>query len=384
MSLGARVKAAMQGDLVIWMVIAFLTIFSALTVYSSSSMLALQIAGGNTEAVFMKHVLISGFGIFLIYILHLTPYQRFSKMAPYLVMAAILLLIATLALGAEVNSAKRWLKIPFIGLTFQTSDFARLALILWVAREVTQRMEQIKDLKGAFLPIILPVLIVCGLIAPADFSTAGMLFMTVLVMLFVGRVSVKHIMVLIGSGLLLVGFLIVLGQYFPDMVRVTTWISRVSAWVSGDEVYQVTHSKIAIANGEIFGNGPGNSEMRNYLPSPYADFIYSIIIEEYGLFGGLMVLSLYMMLLYRIVVMITKSQKSFGAIAAIGLGMNIVIQALTHIAVSINVLPVTGLPLPMVSKGGTSILFTCIAFGIILSISRYIENAQYREETAVA
>lgn len=388
MNIGAKIYAELRGDRVIWSILAVLTMFSILTVYSSTGTLAWKLSGGNTTLYLTKHLFILGFGLFLAYMAYLTPYVRFKMLAPYLWAIAFFLLAYTLMFGVEINSARRWIRIPFINLTFQTSDFAKMALILLVAREITRHKDYIKQFNKAFVPIIVPIIIICGLIAPADLSTSLILFTTCLLMMFIGRVDLKYISLTIFMGVVVFAGLIVAAQLFPDLgvIRLETWVSRMSEFMNptqgGD--FQVQQAKIAIASGEIFGTGPGNSIQRNYLPTPYADFIYAIICEEYGLIGAFLMLSLYVMLFFRTTRLVTISEKSFGAIAAIGLSLNIVIQALANMAIATNLTPVSGLTLPMVSWGGTSVLFTCLFFGIILSVSSNIEEASARNATAEA
>lgn len=376
MSIGARIYAELQGDRAIWAIIAVLVMFSILAVYSSTGTLAYKSQGGNTEFFLIKHGVILLGGLFLTYLCYMMHYTRYKQAAPYLILIAIPLLFYTIVLGPDINAARRWVEVPFVGITFQTSDFAKIALITLVAREITKHKDYIKDFKSAFLPIIMPVLIICGLIAPADFSTAALLFFTCMLMMFIGRVSIQYIGLLFLLGIVVFAGLIVLAEFVPDgVIRVDTWVSRVREFFEEPEGgYQVQLSKIAISNGEWFGVGPGNSIQRNYLPSPYSDFIYSIICEEYGILGGFSIIGLYVFLFFRTTRLVTKSPKAFGAMLAMGLSLSLVLQALANVAVAVNLVPVTGLTLPMVSMGGTSILFTCIALGMILSVSKYIEK----------
>jgi cell division protein FtsW len=357
------------------MIAAVLALFSILSVYSATGHVAFNYRSGNTEFYLIKHTVFVAGGLFLTYLCYIMHYTQYSRVAPVLLMISIPLLVYTVAFGVEVNEARRWVEIPFVGVTFQTSDFAKLALVIYVARAISSKQEYIKDFNSAFLPIIVPILIVCSLIAPSDLSTAMILFFTCSVMMFLGRVSVKYISLLIFLGIVVFAFLIIIGQFFPEVVRVGTWITRLTDfWNDSEGAYQIQHSKIAIANGEWFGLGPGNSVMRNYLPNPFSDFIYAIICEEYGIVGGFLIISLYVLLFFRCVSIVTRSPKAFGAMLALGLGLMVVVQALANIAVSIHLVPVTGLTLPMVSMGGTSIIFSSIAFGMILSVSRYIEK----------
>lgn len=377
-SIIARLNAELRGDKAIWGVLVLLALFSLLAVYSSTGTLAYKYYGGDTEVYLIKHGMILLGGIFLAYICHLFDYMTFNRLAPILLLIAIPMLVYTLGFGVEVNDAKRWLEVPFTGLTFQTSDFAKVALILYIARVISSKQDYIKDFKGAFLPIIVPVMIICGLIAPADLSGAAVLFMTAILMMFVGRVSIPFIVLLLLLGIVGFAVLIILGDVFPE-IRSDTWVSRIEEFRTEGGGYQAQQSKIAIANGGWIGLGPGNSIQKNYLPYAHADFIYAIICEEYGLIGGGMVIGLFVLFFFRITRIVTKSPKAFGAMAAIGLGVSLLIHAFMNIGVSVNIIPVTGLNLPIISKGGTSILFTCISFGIILSVSKFVETISYSE-----
>ncbi|MEM6377001.1 MAG: FtsW/RodA/SpoVE family cell cycle protein [Bacteroidota bacterium] len=377
-SIIARLNAELRGDKAIWGILVLLALFSLLAVYSSTGTLAYKYYGGDTEVYLLKHGMILLGGIFLAYICHLFDYMTFNRLAPILLLVAIPMLVYTLGFGVEINDAKRWVEVPFIGLTFQTSDFAKVALILYIARVISSKQDYIKDFKGAFLPIIVPVMIICGLIAPADLSGAAVLFMTAIIMMFVGRVSIPFIILLLLLGIVGFATLIVLADFFPE-IRSDTWISRLEEFRTVGGGYQAQQSKIAIANGGWIGLGPGNSIQRNYLPYAHADFIYAIICEEYGLIGGGIVIGLFVLFFFRITRIVTKSPKAFGAMAAIGLGISLLIHAFMNIGVSVNLIPVTGLNLPIISKGGTSILFTCISFGIILSVSKFVETISYSE-----
>ncbi|MFK8103264.1 MAG: FtsW/RodA/SpoVE family cell cycle protein [Saprospiraceae bacterium] len=375
MSLGTRIYAELRGDRTIWMVVAILAIVSILAVYSSTGTLAYKHQGGNTEFYLLKQFAFVAFGLFLTYICYLLHYTQYSRIAPVLLLLSIPLLVYTLAFGIEMNDARRWIEIPVLRMTFQTSDFAKMALVIYVARAISSKQEYIKDFNSAFLPIIVPILIICGLIAPADLSSALMLFTTCLIMMFIGRVDMKYIILLFFLGVVVFAFLIIIGHLYPDIVRSGTWISRVQEFMTNsDGDFQTQQAKIAIAEGSFFGLGPGNSIQRNHLPAPFSDYIYSIICEEYGLFGGFVILTLYVLLFFRVVSIVTRSPKAFGAMLVVGLGVSIVIQALANMAVSVDLVPVTGLTLPLISMGGTSYLFSSIAFGMILSVSRYIEK----------
>jgi cell division protein FtsW len=374
MSLGNRIAAELKGDRTIWMIIVVLSLFSILAVYSATGSLAWQSRGGNTTYYLITHLVRLGFGLLLVYVCHLLHYRKYKNIAPYLILITIPLLFLTLLFGMSINDAARWIEVPGLGISFQTSDFAKIALIIYIARELTRKQEYISSFKDAFMPILAPVLIVCGLIAPANLSTALVLFATCLMLMFIGRVDLKYIGLLVLLGVIVFAALIVVGRFEPGLVRVDTWISRTSEFLNNpDGGYQVQQAKIAIARGGLIGEGPGNSISRNFLPYSYADFIYAIICEEYGLIGGTAVLVLYVMLFLRTVKMVTKSPKAFGAFLAIGLSLSLTVQALANIAVSVHLVPVTGLTLPLISMGGTSMLFTCISLGMILSVSKFVE-----------
>ncbi len=366
-----------RGDHSIWLIVLFLGLFSILAVYSATGSMAYLSHGKQAEVYLIKQVLFMILGFVIMYVAYKLDYMQYAKIAPVLLVISIPLLIYTISYGTQINDARRWITIPWIDQTFQTSDFARLALILFLARSIAKKQDVIKGFKTAFVPLFLPVIIVVGLIAPSDLSTAGLLFLTSLLLMFIGRVKMKYIFLLIGLGGLVLVILIMIGKVFPDAVRYETWISRINEFFyNTDGGHQIQQSKIAIAHGGLFGVGPGNSLQRNYLPYPYADFIYAIIVEEYGLIGGILIIGLYLFLLLRSISIVTKSPKTFGAMLAMGLTLNIVVQAFANIAVSVHLLPVTGLTLPMVSVGGSSILITSVSLGIILSVSRFAEQAQ--------
>ncbi|MBK6730453.1 MAG: cell division protein FtsW [Bacteroidetes bacterium] len=364
-----------RGDKIIWLVVFGLSAFSILAVYSSTGMLAYKQQDGNTEYYVIKHAALLFAGIGMMYLAHLVSYKYYSRFAQIILYISIPLLFYTLVFGSNLNEAARWITLPVINLTFQTSDLARFALIMYTARMLSKKQEQIKGFKEAFVPIILPIVLTCALIFPANLSTAAVLFFTCMLLMFIGRVNLKYIALTFGSGIAVLALVIALSYVIPDVWRFGTWQNRVESFIdgNGEEEYQVEQAKIAIANGGIFGLGPGNSQQRNTLPHPYSDFIYAIVIEEYGLFGGIIIIVLYLVLLYRCIRIVAKAPNSFGAFLATGLGLSLTIQAFINMGVATNVLPVTGLTLPMLSMGGTSIWFTSISVGIILSVSREIE-----------
>lgn len=366
----------LKGDKTIWLIVGILTVISLLVVYSSTGTLAYKARAGNTEYYLIKHGSLAVVGLVLMYFVHHLPFRYFSRMAQIGLWVSVPLLVYTLVKGTNLNEASRWITIPIINQTFQSSDLAKLALIMYVARMLARKQEEIKSFKEAFVPIILPVGIICALIAPANLSTAMILFMTCLIVMFIGRISMKYIGLLVVTGIVSIGSFVFV-SYQLDLFRAKTWVSRVDNFLNSDaseEAYQAQQAKIAIATGGIIGKGPGKSTQRNFLPHPYSDFIYAIIIEEYGLLGGAFVLLLYLGLLYRVIRIVIKTPQAFGALLAIGLALSLVIQALVNMAVAVNLFPVTGQTLPLLSMGGTSILFTSIAIGIILSVSRESEQ----------
>lgn len=366
----------LRGDKVIWLIVGLLGLFSILAVYSATGSMAFSQQDGNTEYYLIQQIVFIILGGVVMYLCYNLHYMQYSKWAPYLLLPTLILLLWTIFFGTEINEARRWIMIPWIDKTIQTSDLAKLTLILFIARSLSIRQDVIKDFKTGFLPVLLAVSLTCLLIVPADLSTAALLFMTCILMMFIGRVNMKYIFILFLFGALGMALIYGLGTIFPEMIRIETWTSRINDFLYTDGGYQIEQSKIAIANGGWFGVGPGDSFQKNYLPYPYADFIYSIICEEYGIAGALFILGLYLWLLVRCIGIVTRCPKAFGAILAMGLCLNLVIQAFANIAVSVHLLPVTGLTLPLVSMGGTSMIFTCMSLGIILSVSRYVEEAE--------
>ncbi|MCC7333198.1 MAG: FtsW/RodA/SpoVE family cell cycle protein [Flavobacteriales bacterium] len=377
-----------KGDKGIWVVVFLLSVFSILAVYSSIVTLAYKYQGGDTFFYLFKHAIILGIGLFLMIIAHNLKFKYYSRISQIALILAIPLLVLTMITGANINEASRWLVIPVINQTFQTSDLAKLALIMYLARFLSKHQDNIGSFKEAFLPVIIPVGIVCLLILPSNFSTAAMLFVTCLIIMFIGRISIKYILAVIGLGIVTLFIGLLIGKFYPDVLpRLGTWQKRIEAYQgegSKDANYQSEQAKIAIATGGVIGKGPGGSTQRNFLPHPYSDFIYAIIIEEYGMVGGVIIIFLYLVLFYRGIRIASKSEQTFGSLLAIGLSFSLVFQALINMAVAVSLFPVTGQPLPLVSMGGTSIWFTCLAIGIILSVSRENENLGNTSKTSVA
>ena len=370
------------GDRIIWAVIILLSIYSVVAVYSTSGILVHRNPGSSPMYFAFRHASFLLAGFRLVYFTHLIPYKYFSRLSQLMVVIAIPLLILTLLFGTSINEANRWLELPVIGLTFQTSDFAKLALIMYLARLLSQNQNEIKDFYRAFLPMIIPTGIICLLIMPEDLSTAMILLATTVILMFIGRVNSRHLMLIALGGMIIIGSYIGISMLLDKQGRVGTWQSRIESYLDSDtENYQVEQAKIAIARGGLLGKLPGNSTQRNFLPHSYSDFIYAVIIEEYGLLlGGIPVLLFYLILLYRAGVLVRKSTRTFPAFLAIGLTLGLVLQAIVHMAVSVNLLPVTGQPLPLVSMGGTSLILTSLSLGMILSVSKGIQEQKVRAQ----
>jgi cell division protein FtsW len=371
-----------KGDRWIWLIIIMLSLISIMAVYSATGAIAYKKGVAVEKYLLYKHVIFVLLGIGMIYIAHLLDYKYYAGISKILMIITIPLLFYTLIFGSSINDASRWVKIPVIGLTFQTSDLAKLALITFLARMLTKKQENIKDVKNSFIPIMGSVCVVFVLIALANLSTALMLFGVSILLLIIGRISIKQIAMVCVGGVILLTFVVFLGP------RRETYKSRIETFLHpelqhADKTYQADHSKMALATGGLFGKGPGNSTERNFLPHPYSDFIFAIIIEEYGTVGGLAIVILYLVLLYRCVRIVTRSPKAFGALLAAGLSFSLTIQAFANMAVAVGLGPVTGVPLPLVSMGGTSMIFTSIAFGIILSVSKDVEEYSSKKEKVI-
>jgi len=370
-----------KGDRWIWLIIILLSLISVMAVYSATGTLAYKRGEAVEKLLLTKHLIFVLLGIGMIYISHLLDYRYYAGISKILMIITIPLLLYTLIFGANLNDASRWVKIPVIGLTFQTSDFAKLALITFLARMLTKKQVDIKNVRESFLPIMGSVCLVFVLIAVANLSTALMLFGVSILLLIIGRISIKQIALVCAGGFILLMFVFFLGP------RRKTYMSRINSFIHpemqhSDKTFQADQAKIALATGGVFGKGPGNSTQRNFLPHPYSDFIFAIIIEEWGTFGGLVIMMLYLVLLYRCIKIVTRAPKAFGALLAAGLSFSLTIQAFANMAVAVGLGPVTGVPLPLVSMGGTSMIFTSVAFGIILSVSRDVEENVAGKTTA--
>jgi cell division protein FtsW len=355
----------LKGDLVIWAIVFALSIMSVLVVYSATGSLAYKHSGGNTELYLMRHGFMVILGLVAMWAAHRIDYRYYSKISRYALWLSVPLLIFSWKFGTNLNEASRWITIPGINKTFQPSDLAKLALIMQLASMLARRQQNIDSFKESLIPILLWCGLICGLIGMTNLSTAGLLLVTCGVMLFIGRVPVKYLAMLFFIGVLAATLAVLIGQ------RGETAVSRIKDYLNPQELpFQAKQSYIAIASGGITGMGPGNSIRRNFLPHSYSDFVFSIIVEEYGIIGALGVIVLYLALLYRGMMTATKSERAFGGLLAAGLSLALVLQAMVNIGVAVGLLPITGLPLPLISMGGTSLLFTGFSVGIILSVSR--------------
>ncbi len=405
-----RLLQKTKGDKVIWALVVVLTLVSLLAVYSATGSLAYKFYKGNTEVYLFKQVAFILGGLLVIYFAHLVNYTFYSKAARVVYLLSIPLLIYTLFFGVTMNEGSRWIRLPLINMTVQTSDLAKLALFMYLARLLSKRQEMIKDFRQGYLMVIWPVAVTCLLIAPANLSTALLLGASCLLLLFIGRANTKHLLLTIGLAMIPILMLIGAAVYQhqqeePEETvatpvkkeegaltrRVDTWINRVESFIYGSDdvntdAYQVNQAKIAVSKGGLLGVGPGNSTTRDFLPQAYNDFIYAIIIEEYGLVGGAFMVFIYLVFLYRCIRIFKRCPFAFGAFLALGLSFTLVIQALANMAVTVNLFPVTGVTLPLVSMGGSSFIFTCLAIGIILSVARNVEQLEgkNKEEQANA
>ena len=394
-NMGGNLVKKTKGDRVIWAIVIILTLASLLLVYSSTGSLAYRMSK-STESYLFKQFAFIMLGLLVIYFAHRINYTIYSRVAQVLFLISIPLLLYTLLFGVELNSGSRWIKLPVINMTFQTSDLAKLALFMYMSRQLSRKQNVIKDFKKGFLPIIIPVAVICLLIAPANLSTAILIAGTSFLLMFIGRVSTKHILITMAVAMIPVVILISIAvstydtkagesKKLPAILsagRIPTWIGRIQTFVyskkedNNEKLYQINQAKIAIAKGGWLGRGPGNSEQRNFLPHSYSDFIYAIIIEEYGIFGATFICLIYLLFLFRCIRIYRRCPYAFGAFLALALSFTLVIQAIANMGVNVNLFPNTGVTLPLVSMGGSSFLFTCLAIGIILSVARNVEQQE--------
>ncbi len=391
----------LKGDKVIWTFVALLGLFSFMPVFSASSNLAYMGHGtGNTLGYLVKHFAHICIGFLIIYWVHKVPYHYFRALSILALPVVWILLAYTMIKGTVIAgaNASRWIQVPFIGITFQTSTLASIVLMVFVARYLSKKRETPITFKNSLWELWTPVFVTLGFILPSNFSTAALMFAMVLMLVFIGKYPLKYIGVIIGCGVAALVLFVLMAKAFPDAKffnRVHTWESRIESFSSNDsdkdtddEHYQIEKAKIAIASGGIQGLGPGKSVQKNFLPQSSSDFIYAIIVEEYGLIGGFLVLGLYLLLFFRFIVAAHKANSLFGRLVVVGVGFPIVFQALINMAVAVELLPVTGQTLPLISSGGSSIWMTCIALGIIIGVTKKEEEVaaekqekEQREET---
>ena len=369
------VFSRLKGDKIIWVITILLCIVSVLVVYSSTATLAYKQAAGNTFYYFNKQLMFVLIALAVMYAVHLVSYRYFEIFAGVLYLLSLGLLVYTLLRGSSINEATRWINIPGINISFQTSDYAKMALMMYLAVLLSKNRDDLKDFKG-FLLLMIPVCLTCLLILPSNLSTAALLFVTSLVLMYVGRVKLKYIAATLGTGIAVLGIFILIAVNLPDTGRTGTWEKRITNYFSKEDHFQAEQSKIAIATGSFLGKGPGQSVQRNILPHPYSDFIFAVIVEEYGGLAGLLIMSFYLVFLYRGIEIVKRIPGTFPALLALGMILLIVIQAFTHIGVCTGLFPVTGQTLPLVSMGGTSLIITGMQLGMILSVSRSVTNNQ--------
>ena len=375
-----------KGDRLIWAIVALLAILSFLPVYSAASNLAYKGSESSTFTFFIKHFVHLVLGFAIIYGVHKIPYRYFKGLSLIMIPVILVLLSVTILQGKTIDgaNASRWIQIPFVGMSFQTSTLAAVVLMVYVARYMSKIKDEIVTFKESILPLWMPVFLVLILILPANFSTAAIMFLMVVMLVFLGGYPLRYLAVIIGSGILVLTLFVLIAKAFPDAMpnRIDTWMGRIESFSNPEDTeadYQIEKAKIAIATGQIWGVGPGKSMQKNFLPQSSSDFIFAIIIEEYGLLGGSVIMVLYLWLLFRIVIVAQKSDTIFGKLLVLGVGLPIVFQALINMAVAVELFPVTGQTLPLISSGGTSIWMTCLAIGIILSVSAKREEIKEKE-----
>ena len=375
-----------EGDKTIWAIVAILAIFSFMPVYSASTNLVYVVGSGSTFGHLVKHMVLLIMGFAIIYGVHKIPYRYFKGLSLIMIPFVLVLLGLTILQGKTIDgaNASRWIQIPFVGMSFQTSTLAAVVLMVYVARYMSKMKDEIITFKASILPLWVPVFLVLILILPANFSTSAIMFLMVVMLVFLGGYPLRYLAVIIGSGILVLTLFVLAAKAFPDAMpnRVDTWMGRIESFSNPEDTkadYQIEKAKIAIATGGIQGVGPGKSMQKNFLPQSSSDFIFAIIIEEYGLIGGFVIMTLYLWLLFRIVIVSQKSDTIFGKLLVLGVGLPIVFQALINMAVAVELFPVTGQTLPLISSGGTSIWMTCLAIGIILSVSAKREEIKEKE-----
>lgn len=374
-----------EGDRTTWVIVFLLGLFSFMPVYSASSNIAFRYGDGNVMGMLIKHAVHMGLGLSLMYLVHRVQYRYFAPLSMLILPLIAGLLLFTLVNGHEVANASRWVRIPIVNVTFQPSSLASIVLLTYLARYMTKYGDSIKSFKDTWLRGLMPIAIICGLILPANFSTAAIVFSLSIIVLFVGGFPTKYMMRIFILGFAGLALFILLIRAFPDINnRTATWNSRIESFISGDAEanYQAEHAKMAIARGGVLGEGPGKSSQKNFLSQSESDFIYAIINEEFGLIGGVFILMGYVWLLFRIIRISLRAQDKFGQLLAMGVGLGVVFQAFINMGVAVNLLPVTGQPLPLISSGGSSLWMTCIALGMVQSVARGLApSTEIVEET---
>ncbi|GAA4244396.1 FtsW/RodA/SpoVE family cell cycle protein [Winogradskyella psychrotolerans] len=375
-----------KGDKAIWAIVALLAIFSFMPVYSAASNLA-NIGNTNTFSLLVKHFMHLLLGFVIMFGVHKIPYKYFRGLSMVMIPIVFVLLLVTMLQGTTIDgaNASRWIQIPIVNMSFQTSTLAAVVLMVYVARYLSKIKDKEVSFKESLLPLWGPVFLVLILILPANFSTTAIIFTMIMMLAFIGGYPIKYLLIIVGTGLLALTMFVLVAKAFPDAMpnRVDTWMSRIENFTNDGDTeadYQIEKAKIAIATGEIKGLGPGKSIQKNFLPQSSSDFIFAIIIEEYGLIGGVFILILYLWFLFRVVVVSHKSDTIFGRLLVLGVGLPIVFQALINMAVAVELFPVTGQTLPLISSGGTSIWMTCLSIGIILSVSAKREELKEKED----
>lgn len=354
----------LKGDPIIWFIVLVLSVFSILVVYSATGSLAYKMMEGNTEYYLIKHSILVGLSLVAIWVAHKIDFRYYAKISKLLLWLSVPLLLFTWLFGTNINEASRWITIPIINQAFQPSDLAKLALIVTLASMLSKRQHAIDDFQKALIPMLFWIGLICGLIALTNISSAILLFLTCMLVLFIGRVPVKYLVMLVVIGAAFGSAAVMVGQ------RGGTAVSRIDNFINNETPFQAKQAYVAIASGGLFGKGPGQSDQRNFLPHPYSDFIYAIIIEEYGMVGGAIILFLYLAILFRGMKAAENNDRAYGGLLSAGLSFALVIQAIVNMGVAVGLGPVTGLTLPFISMGGTSQLFAGVTLGIILSVSR--------------
>lgn len=381
-----KIFANLKGDRLIWAIAALLAIFSFLPVYSAASNLAYIGGNNNTFSFLLKHFLHLFLGFSIMYAVHKAPYRYFRALSLIMMPIVFVLLVVTIMQGTTIEgaNASRWIRIPFVNMSFQSSTLASVVLMVYVAHYMSKMKDKIISFKDSILPLWMPVFLLLALILPSNFSTTAILFVMVAMLVFLGGYPIRYLLVMLALGVVGLVMFVLVAKAFPEAMpnRVDTWMNRVENFSNDEDTeadYQIEKAKIAIASGGIKGLGPGKSMQKNFLPQSSSDFIFAIIVEEYGLIGGIFLIILYMWLLFRIVIVAQKADTIFGKLVVLGVGLPIVFQAMINMAVAVELFPVTGQTLPLISSGGTSIWMTCLALGIILSVSAKREEIKEQE-----